>query len=507
MLCRKYPNRNIYIIGDHHFFHNNIIHYTREDFSSVLDMNEYIINVHNGTVGKEDIVIFLGDFCFRKDFIKDILTKMNGHKYLILGNHDHEDLIKSYPTLGFEGVYSTPIKMGSDYLSHEPLVQGERSDLQFQIITNEFKKCSTAVNYHGHIHSSDYSVGPKYKNVTCEALGYKPLLIGKTLELYKSEDKPLFINSPYVEEILDALLSKHNFDYGLLLSDYIYTHALETLRNYPNQYFVQGSVGLLKKFNFLSRFSDIDISFFYDEAVSKNEHIAKLKQIIDAVYEDLKQIDGINLSFVKRYSNIRILEMLYTSNNSHFSKNALDTNLIFLDCYRDTDFITLEGRSVIERFLPKEFSPLVDEYHFPSFESKFITAEGDIANLLLQMMFQKKEKDKKLLSLRKMRYIYSRAFKNDEMNNFSDIFSRLFLRNIAFLHTMHRFDEIDYIKNFSNDINFLLSTLPIKLQQEISNILNNSNSEFWDIYNEIVSVPTSEAFNKSTEIVKVLKRK
>ena len=55
MLCKKFPNRKIYLISDHHFYHDKIIKYSR---------NQYIIDSHNEIVNEDDIVIFLGDFCF-----------------------------------------------------------------------------------------------------------------------------------------------------------------------------------------------------------------------------------------------------------------------------------------------------------------------------------------------------------------------------------------------------------------------------------------------------------
>ncbi len=168
LLCQKYHDTNIYCIGDQHFFHSNIINYTRFNFSSVEEMNEYIIRTHNATISDNDIVIFLGDFCFKNVFIKDILDKMRGHKYLILGNHDSNDLIKHYFTLGFEGVFVNPIKIGNIYLSHEPLVTQERADMQFNLIVNEFLNCMDAQNYHGHIHIADSTFSSKYHNATCE---------------------------------------------------------------------------------------------------------------------------------------------------------------------------------------------------------------------------------------------------------------------------------------------------------------------------------------------------
>lgn len=134
MLSKKHPNKKIYIIGDQHLFHTNIINYTRKCFSNVLEMNEYIITSHNETVGKDDIVIFLGDFCFKNSYIKEALEKMNGYKYLILGNHDQETIIKNYHNLGFEGVFTSPVKIKDNYLSHEPLIDGERTDLHFNLV-------------------------------------------------------------------------------------------------------------------------------------------------------------------------------------------------------------------------------------------------------------------------------------------------------------------------------------------------------------------------------------
>ena len=62
LLSKKHPNRKIYVISDHHFFHSNIIQYKRPNFDNVFQMNEHIIKLHNKTIGSDDVVIFLGDF-------------------------------------------------------------------------------------------------------------------------------------------------------------------------------------------------------------------------------------------------------------------------------------------------------------------------------------------------------------------------------------------------------------------------------------------------------------
>ena len=188
-LSKRHPNRKIYAISDHHFFHVNIILYGRPKFSNISEMNEYIIKCHNDIVGPDDVVIFLGDFCFKNGAIKALLGQMNGHKYLLLGNHDKPKIFKQYGELGFEGVFTTPIKIHSNYLSHQPL-DNSVDDPHFKLLVKEFNSNPNGINYHGHIHTTEESTKPYY-NVTCEALGYKPLLIGYTSGILTESDSLL----------------------------------------------------------------------------------------------------------------------------------------------------------------------------------------------------------------------------------------------------------------------------------------------------------------------------
>jgi calcineurin-like phosphoesterase family protein len=53
-------------------------------------MHTALIDNWNSRVQKGDIVYFLGDFSFAKDFTKtlDVFLRLNGEKHLIKGNHD-----------------------------------------------------------------------------------------------------------------------------------------------------------------------------------------------------------------------------------------------------------------------------------------------------------------------------------------------------------------------------------------------------------------------------------
>lgn len=75
--------------SDPHWGHYNIIRYSCRPFSSVEEMNEALIKNFNSKVGPKDHLYLLGDLFFmRYDRAIEILKRLNGKKFLVLGNHD-----------------------------------------------------------------------------------------------------------------------------------------------------------------------------------------------------------------------------------------------------------------------------------------------------------------------------------------------------------------------------------------------------------------------------------
>jgi len=135
---------NIFLCSDHHFHHQNILTFKREDgsplrvFNDVNHMNEYIVYQHNRTVGPKDKVYFLGDVTMSRNTIGlQILGRMNGEKILIKGNHDLASA-SAYLT-HFKDIRGTH-QLDGLILSHIPIHPESLSRW----------KC----NVHGHLHAN-----------------------------------------------------------------------------------------------------------------------------------------------------------------------------------------------------------------------------------------------------------------------------------------------------------------------------------------------------------------
>jgi len=60
--------RKVYLSADHHLFHTNILKHCPERgrlFRTVEEMNASFLDLHNRTVGRDDVVIFVGDYLWK----------------------------------------------------------------------------------------------------------------------------------------------------------------------------------------------------------------------------------------------------------------------------------------------------------------------------------------------------------------------------------------------------------------------------------------------------------
>lgn len=81
-----------FFTADEHYYHNNIIKYCNRPFENFDEMNETLIENHNLVVGKNDITIHAGDFCWLKNrgvIYRSIVRRLNGGHIFIKGSHDY----------------------------------------------------------------------------------------------------------------------------------------------------------------------------------------------------------------------------------------------------------------------------------------------------------------------------------------------------------------------------------------------------------------------------------
>lgn len=91
-----------FYIADTHFGHQRMLEVQPRAFSSIDEHDETMISRWNKVVSAEDIVYHLGDFASGlgdHDRIRSLFGRLNGRKYLIIGNHDTDKKGNLHPTL------------------------------------------------------------------------------------------------------------------------------------------------------------------------------------------------------------------------------------------------------------------------------------------------------------------------------------------------------------------------------------------------------------------------
>lgn len=167
--------------SDTHFGHKNIIKYSNRPFSNTNEMNEVLIESWNFRVKPDDTIWHLGDFAFMTiEQIEHLLTRLNGRKNFIYGNHDQA-------LLGSKRVLNTYFEWHGPY--KEIKLQSGDSGLidivlcHFPILTWN-KGHYGAWMLHGHCHGTTlHPWGGKIQDVGTDPMGYKPVSFEELLPM------------------------------------------------------------------------------------------------------------------------------------------------------------------------------------------------------------------------------------------------------------------------------------------------------------------------------------
>lgn len=155
----------IFFISDTHFGHANILNFKTSEghplrpFTTCEEMDEHIVECWNKTVRPCDKIYHLGDVVINRKSLS-ILSRLNGHKRLVRGNHD---IFKTKEYMEyFEEIYGVRVFSKEGIIcSHIPL------DYESLESRNWF-------NVHGHLHSN-VKHHPNYLNISVEQINYTPI--------------------------------------------------------------------------------------------------------------------------------------------------------------------------------------------------------------------------------------------------------------------------------------------------------------------------------------------
>ena len=126
----------IWFCSDYHFQHGRFkedgtrtgaLNF-RQQYSSVEEMDEDIIRIHNSYVKKNDTVYHLGDFIW-KGKPQPILERLNGYFYMLRGNHDRKvDFTLKHKVMHVvDGYYNIHIDKQDITLCHFPMLTWNKS--------------------------------------------------------------------------------------------------------------------------------------------------------------------------------------------------------------------------------------------------------------------------------------------------------------------------------------------------------------------------------------------
>ncbi len=145
-----------FYIADTHFRHAKIIECCDRPYASTDEMDNELIRRWNAVVGVGDIVYHLGDFAFGlgdEEAIKNVFSRLNGRKVLVLGNHDFRKNGVVHPTIAALDWYQPPTPM------LETSDEGQRVILCHYAMRTWPGQHRGAYHFYGHSHGDLLGVG------------------------------------------------------------------------------------------------------------------------------------------------------------------------------------------------------------------------------------------------------------------------------------------------------------------------------------------------------------
>lgn len=142
-----------FVTADWHVGHERCILFDQRPFNNLDQMHNALIKRYNSVVPVDGVCYFLGDMAWDQKVLKEILTKLNGTKVLVLGNHDKRR--QSMYGVGFDVVlHNLTVYIANEEvtMSHCPLRGVFRED------TSEMRNSKPGEAWHGEFRHQEFSI-------------------------------------------------------------------------------------------------------------------------------------------------------------------------------------------------------------------------------------------------------------------------------------------------------------------------------------------------------------
>ena len=173
---------DIFFTSDTHFNHANIVDFDQRPFVDLYEMTECLIQNWNETISPGDVVYHLGDFALswgakHGPLIDEILSRLNGRKYLIAGNHDRPEVLSNPRWVKVYGYHEIKVDMGGEHK--------QRINMMHYALRTWNQMHRGAWMLHGHSHGNLPDIGGKILDVGTMNWGYRPVHIDRIAELMR----------------------------------------------------------------------------------------------------------------------------------------------------------------------------------------------------------------------------------------------------------------------------------------------------------------------------------
>lgn len=171
-----------WVTSDLHFCHDREFVWQARGFQNVEEMNEAIVERFNSVINSEDTLYILGDVMLNdNEKGEELLSRINGKKIFIRGNHDTNlrvEIYKKYTDAEIKWADMIKYKKKSIYLSHHPT-----------IVTNAGEWHNLVINFYGHTHQTEnfYNEYVNMYHVGVDSHNCFPVLIDDALDAVKQK--------------------------------------------------------------------------------------------------------------------------------------------------------------------------------------------------------------------------------------------------------------------------------------------------------------------------------